>query len=144
MSYHLNIQRSEPPALSDSEVGEKLPGVHGFQSTRQTGSCAIFHFKPEGIEEIAVYWNNGHLWAERVEDAQISFLASLAAQLGAQVVGDEGEVYSLSGAVASRPVQAEKSKPLYWIRAFLRRNSVTIVVLLLFAVAAFLMRWAEA
>jgi hypothetical protein len=138
VSYHLSIERADPPALSDSELQEKLPKVRGFKSSQQTSSCVIYNFKPDGLADIAVFWRNGNFWAERVADAHVPFLAKLAAHLDAELVGDAGEMYALNGEVKSRPVRAEH-RPFHRVAQFLRRNVVTIVVLLLFAIAASLM-----
>jgi hypothetical protein len=142
VSYHLNIERADPPALGDVELQEKLPKLRGFKSSQQTSSCVIYNFKPDGLADIAVFWRNGNFWAERVEDAHVPFLASLAAHLDAELVGDEGEIYALNGEVKSRPARAEHSKRLDRVSQFLRRNIVTIVVLLLFAIAASIMQLA--
>jgi hypothetical protein len=142
MSYHLSVRRStdRAGAIGEAELRDKLPHVRGFQSIEDGGRYVTFHFRPAGLGPIGVHWVNGELWAERVEPQHVPFLAALAAELNAQLIGDEGEVYSVTGAIASWPVR--ERDPLKGLKQFVRRNTVTIIVLSLFLAAALSMRLA--
>lgn len=138
MSFHLSIIRAPTHKfgpLSQAELKEKLPSVHGFKSVIESSNSAEFRFDPDDLDGVSIFWKDGQLWSERVSENHIPFLSAVALALHARLLGDEGEEYKADGRIIPPPNVQRVSK----LQTFLRRNILTLIIMAGFASIALLM-----
>lgn len=105
MSYNLYITRGEEPhsatgtAIAEEEwaaLANSRPELVEGGSFSGPGdeSRVIYMLKVPGMDEASLYWDMGEVVVTGLyEEGSTSFVSSLAAELGARLLGAEGESY---------------------------------------------------
>lgn len=110
MAYHFSIVK---PASSSSsktftlaELESLLSVTDGWQYEESTNTFSL----EQGDIEGHLFFSNGELWTDKYSEIFISVLVTIFKPLGAEVIGDEQEIYGIDGLPKEKPNHSVKSK----------------------------------
>jgi hypothetical protein len=122
MSYAITIRRVEPIAYDEwlavarADADLSPAGESEWHGPTGLVRYQVFEWTPMASAPTAeLMYVDGRIIVDHAQDAWTSKLAELASKLGAQAVGDDGEVYGHDG--VQRPAEAQRRR---WWRRLLR------------------------
>jgi hypothetical protein len=125
VSYHIHIERSAARGVVTADELDALQSDH-FRVTRAPGSTkgSLVYSLTLGDSEMNFFLSDGEVWAERLNESDLSMFSRLADELGGVLVGDEGERYLPEGLAVEAPKEEHAGRqsrkaPRNWIRTVL-------------------------
>ena len=124
MGYEFHITRRKfwddhGPAITADEWLEYLRSDPEFKNDLASGQYFVQWTGPSNLAEPWLDWMDGEIFTEDPDRALVDKMIAIAQKLGAQVQGDEGEVYTDSSEIDDPDEPSGKSgKKTFWSKLF--------------------------